>query len=58
MSCRQQYRYLWLKEGDRTQYFQRFANSHMRNNQLNKLKVADEIIEDKDRMENEILDFY
>lgn len=46
---RQKSKCLWLKEGDRnTKYFQKMANSHRRNNCIDKLKVGPEIIEDKD----------
>ena len=39
-SWRQKSREIWLKEGDRnTKFFHRVANSHRRNNALNKIKI-------------------
>lgn len=59
ISWRQKSRCLWLKKGDRnTKYFQKMANSHRRNNCIDKLKVGPEIIEDEDSIKREILEFY
>ncbi|XP_070020674.1 uncharacterized protein [Nicotiana sylvestris] len=49
ISWRQKSRCLWLKERDRnTRYFQTIANSHRRNNNIDKLKVDNEITDDKE----------
>ncbi|XP_075083310.1 uncharacterized protein LOC142167056 [Nicotiana tabacum] len=59
ISWRQKSRCLWLKEGDmNTRYFQTIANSHKRNNNIEKLKVDNEITHDKDVIKEEILNYY
>lgn len=59
VSWRQKSRCLWLKEGDKnTKYFQRIASSHRRNNCIDRLKVNYEIIENKELIRGEILDYY
>lgn len=59
VSWRQKSRCLWLKEGDRnTKFFHKVANSNRRTNCIDKLKVGDDITEDKDLIRGEILEFY
>ncbi|XP_060190379.1 uncharacterized protein LOC132619509 [Lycium barbarum] len=48
ISWRQKSRCLWLKEGDKnTKFFQRMANSHRKGNTIDRLKIGNEVIEDK-----------
>lgn len=59
ISWRQNSRCLWLKEGDvNTKYFQSLANSFRRCNSIDKLKINNEITEDKELIKGEILNYY
>lgn len=59
VSWRQKSRCLWLKEGYRnTRYFQTMANSHRRYNSIDKLKIDNKITEDKEVINEEILNYY
>lgn len=58
-SWRQKSRCLWLKEGDRnTKYFQKIANSNRRSNCIDKLLVDYVVIEDKETIKKETLEFF
>lgn len=59
VSWRQKSRCLWLKDGDRnTKYFQSVANANRRYNCIDKLKIAEHVIEDKREIKEEILSYY
>ena len=59
ISLRQKSRCLWLKEGDKNRkFFQRMANSYRRGNSIDRLRIGDELIEDKGRIQNGILEYY
>ena len=59
ISWRQKSRCLWLKEGDKNRkFFQRMANSYRRGNSIDRLRIGDELIEDKGRIQNGILEYY
>ncbi|XP_019239934.1 PREDICTED: uncharacterized protein LOC109219918 [Nicotiana attenuata] len=59
ISWRQKSRCRWLKEGDNnTKYFQKLANSNRRHSSIDKLKVGSEVIDDKELIKEEILNYY
>ncbi|XP_075092306.1 uncharacterized protein LOC107821421 [Nicotiana tabacum] len=59
IAWRQKSRALWLKEGDRnTKFFHRTANARKRNNNIDQIMIRHEVIEDPERIENEIIEFY
>ncbi|XP_075077018.1 uncharacterized protein LOC142163778 [Nicotiana tabacum] len=59
MTWRQKSRALWLKEGDRnTKFFHRTANARKRNNNIDQIMIRHEVVEDPERIENEIIEFY
>ncbi|XP_070017166.1 uncharacterized protein [Nicotiana sylvestris] len=56
---RQKSRALWLKEGNRnTKIFHRTANARKRNNNIDQITIRHKVIEDPERIENEIIEFY
>lgn len=54
---RHKFRCMWLKGEGNTRYFQTVANSHIRNNNIDKLKVHYEITNDKEEIKIDILNF-
>lgn len=59
IAWRQRSRTLWLKQGDRnTKFFQRMANAHRRNNNIDQLLVEGETIEEPEAIKREITNFY
>lgn len=59
MAWRQRSRDLWLKQGDKnTKYFHRTANAHRRYNNIDKLIVEGETMENPTDIKEEIVTFY
>ncbi|WMV40265.1 hypothetical protein MTR67_033650 [Solanum verrucosum] len=59
ISWRQKSRCLWLKEGDKNKnFFQRMINSHRRSNCIDRSKIGDDLIENKELIKRGILAFY
>jgi hypothetical protein len=57
--CRQKFRVLWLKEGDKnTKYFHKIANSHRRHNSIRHLSINGELSSDLADIKAQIIEFY
>ncbi|KAG5619805.1 hypothetical protein H5410_005023 [Solanum commersonii] len=56
---RQRSRSLWLKEGDKnTKFFHKMANAHKRYNNIDQLLVQGNLINDQERIQGEMVEFY
>ena len=58
-SWRQKSREMWLKEGDRnTKFFQRMANSHMRRNCIDRIRIEGEWQHGEDNVGSSVVNAY
>ncbi|KAG5605938.1 hypothetical protein H5410_027430 [Solanum commersonii] len=56
---RQRSRSVWLKEGDKnTNFFHKMANAHKRYNNIDQLLIQGNIVQDPERIQGEIVEFY
>jgi hypothetical protein len=59
VSWRQKSRVLWLKEGDNnTKFFHQMANSHRRNNYMERVEVDDTVFEVESEVRAKVVQFY
>ena len=59
VAWRQKSRVQWLKEGDKnTKFFQRTANAHRRNNQIESMKHGDQHWKSESEIRDGVVDFY
>lgn len=59
MASRQQSRAIWLNEGENnTVFFHQMANMRKKKNYIAKLKVVDDIFEDKNRIAAEVMELF